>query len=414
MKEIKVPNIDYESEIKKCKTLEDVTGKNGLLQRLFKDVMQQLLEAEMEETIGRGKYERNSEYYEDEEKNYRNGYSKKNVRSSFGNVELNIPRDRKAEFEPIAVKKYQTDCNEFDKKIISLYARGMSTRDIQAELNELYGIDVSPIMISNITDKVLGSAAEWQSRMLDEVYPIVYMDAIHFKVRDDHRIVTKAAYICLGVDMDGYKDILGIWIGEAEGAKFWLSVCNDLNNRGVKDICIACMDGLRGLPDAIKTVFPNVSIQSCIIHQIRNSMRYVPYKDRKVFVADLKKVYKAPNEEIALAQLDMLKEKWNDKYSNVIESWYINWDKLSTFFAFNEQIRKMIYTTNTLEGINRQIRKFTKTRTVFPTDDSLRKSLYLATEIIMQKWTSPISNWGLILSQFMIMFGDRLNKNEII
>ena len=414
MKEIKVPNIDYESEIKKCKTLEDVTGKNGLLQKLFKDVMQQLLEAEMEETIGRGKYERNSEYYEDEEKNYRNGYSKKNVRSSFGNVELNIPRDRKAEFEPIAVKKYQTDCNEFDKKIISLYARGMSTRDIQAELNELYGIDVSPSMISNITDKVLGSAAEWQSRMLDEVYPIVYMDAIHFKVRDDHRIVTKAAYICLGVDMDGYKDILGIWIGEAEGAKFWLSVCNDLNNRGVKDICIACMDGLRGLPDAIKTVFPNVSIQSCIIHQIRNSMRYVPYKDRKVFVADLKKVYKAPNEEIALAQLDMLKEKWNDKYSNVIESWYINWDKLSTFFAFNEQIRKMIYTTNTLEGINRQIRKFTKTRTVFPTDDSLRKSLYLATEIIMQKWTSPISNWGLILSQFMIMFGDRLNKNEII
>ena len=414
MKEIKVPNIDYEAEIKKCKTLEDVTGKNGLLQRLFKDVMQQLLEAEMKETIGRGKYERKSESYEDEEKNYRNGYSKKNVRSSFGNVELNIPRDRKAEFEPIAVKKYQTDCNEFDKKIISLYARGMSTRDIQAELNELYGIDVSPSMISNITDKVLGSAAEWQNRMLDEVYPIVYMDAIHFKVRDDHRIVTKAAYICLGVDMDGYKDILGIWIGESEGAKFWLSVCNDLNNRGVKDICIACMDGLRGLPDAIKTVFPNVSIQSCIIHQIRSSMRYVPYKDRKIFVADLKKVYKAPNEEIALAQLDMLKEKWNDKYSNVIESWYINWDKLSTFFAFNEQIRKMIYTTNTLEGINRQIRKFTKTRTVFPTDDSLRKSLYLATEIIMQKWTSPISNWGLILSQFMIMFGDRLNKNEII
>lgn len=414
MKEIKVPDIDYQAEIKKCKTLEDVTGKNGLLQRLFKDVMQQLLEAEMEETLGREKYERNSEYYVDEEKNYRNGYSKKNVRSSFGNVELNIPRDRKAEFDPIAVKKYQTDCNEFDKKIISLYARGMSTRDIQAELNELYGVDVSPSMISNITDKVLGSAAEWQNRMLDEVYPIVYMDAIHFKVRDDHRIVTKAAYICLGIDMDGYKDILGIWIGEAEGAKFWLGVCNDLNNRGVKDICIACMDGLRGLPDAIKTVFPNVSIQSCIIHQIRNSMRYVPYKDRKSFVADLKKVYKAPTEEIALAQLDMLKEKWNDKYSNVIESWYINWDKLSTFFAFNEQIRKLIYTTNTLEGINRQIRKFTKTRTVFPTDDSLRKSLYLATEVIMQKWTSPISNWGLILSQFMIMFGHRLNKNEII
>lgn len=336
--------------------------------------MQQLLEAEMEETIGRGKLWKKFRMLWGWRKNYRNGYSKKNVRSSFGNVELNIPRDRKAEFEPIAVKKYQTDCNEFDKKIISLYSPGMSTRDIQAELNELYGIDISPSIISNITDKVLGSAAEWQNRMLDEVYPIVNMDTIHFKVRDDHRIVTKAAYICLGVDMNGYKDILGIWIREAEGAKFWLSVCNDLNNRGVKDICIACMDGLRGLPDAIKTVFPNVSIQSCIIYQIRNSMRYVPYKDTKASVADLKKVYKAPNEEIALAQLDMLKEKWNDKYSNVIESWYINWYKLSIFFAFNEQIRKIIYTTNTLEGINRQIRKFTKTRTVLFTNKKLLKN----------------------------------------
>ena len=290
----------------------------------------------------------------------------------------------------------------------------MSTRDIQAELKELYVVDLSPSMISTITDKVLVSAAEWQNRMLDEVYPIVYMDAIHFKVRDEHRIVTKAAYICLGVDLEGFKDILGIWIGEAEGAKFWLSVYNDLSNRCVKDICIACMDGLKGLPEVIKTVFPNVSIQSCIIHQIRNSMRYVPYKDRKVFVADLKKIYTAPTEEIALAQLDSLKDKWNDKYSNVIDSWYINWDKLSTFFAFNEKIRKMIYTTNTLEGFNRQLRKFTKTRTVFPTDDSLRKSLYLATEIVQEKWTSPIANWGTILAQFEIMFGDRIIRNQII
>ena len=217
-----------------------------------------------------------------------------------------------------------------------------------------------------------------------------------------------------GFDLEGFKDILGIWIGEAEGAKFWLSVCNDLSNRGVKDICIACMDGLKGLPKAIKTVFPNVCIQSCIIHQIRNSMKYVPYKDRKVFVADLKKIYTAPTEEIALAQLDSLKDKWNDKYSNVIDSWYINWDKLSTFFAFNEKIRKMIYTTNTLEGFNRQLRKFTKTRTVFPTDDSLRKSLYLATEIVQEKWTSPFANWGTILAQFEIMFGDRITRNQII
>lgn len=411
MKEIDVPNINYQEEIKKCKTMDDVVGKNGLMQKLLKDVMQQLLEAEMDEALGRERYERIDN---DEEKNYRNGHSKKNVRSSFGEVELDIPRDRKSKFEPVAVKKYQTECSELDKKIIGLYARGMTTRDIQAELEELYGIEVSPSMISNITDKVMASAAEWQNRMLDEIYPIVYMDAIHFKVRDDHRIVTKAAYICLGIDMEGYKDILGIWIGEAEGAKFWLSVCNDLSNRGVKDIFIACMDGLRGLPDAVRTVFPNVCIQNCIIHQIRNSMKYVPYKDRKEFMVDLKKVYKASTEEIALAQLDALKEKWNNKYSNVIDSWYINWDKLSTFFSFTEGIRKMIYTTNALEGFNRQLRKFTKTRTVFPTDDSLRKSLYLATDVVMKKWTSPIPSWGLILSQFMIMFGDRINKDEII
>ncbi|WP_238907697.1 IS256 family transposase [Clostridium sp. YIM B02506] len=411
MKEIEIPNINYQEEVKKCKTMEDVVGKNGLMQKLFKDVIQQLLEAEMDESLGRERYERIND---DEEKNYRNGYSKKNVRSSFGEVELDIPRDRKSKFEPVTIRKYQNECSELDKKIIGLYARGMSTRDIQAELEELYGIDVSPSMISNITDKVMASAAEWQNRMLDDIYPIVYMDAIHFKVRDDHRIVTKAAYICMGIDMEGYKDILGIWIGEAEGAKFWLGVCNDLSNRGVKDIFIACMDGLKGLPDAIRTVFPNVCIQSCIIHQIRNSMRYIPYKDRKEFMVDLKKVYKASTEEVALAQLDLLKEKWDKKYSNVIDSWYVNWDKLSTFFSFTEGIRKMIYTTNALEGFNRQLRKFTKTRTVFPTDDSLRKSLYLATDVVMKKWTSPVPNWGIILSQFMIMFGERINKDDII
>ena len=286
----------------------------------------------------------------------------------------------------------------------------MSTRDIQSELEELYGIDVSPDMISKITDKVMDSAAEWQNRMLDRVYPIVYMDAIHFKVRDEHRIVTKAAYICMGIDMEGYKDILGIWIGEAEGAKFWLSVCNDLSNRGVKDILIACMDGLKGLPDAIKSVFQNVCIQNCIIHQIRNSMRYVSYKNRKEFMRDLKLVYKADTEEIALAQLDELKDKWNHTYASVIDSWYQNWDKLSTYFAFNKAIRKIIYTTNALEGFNRQLRKFTKIRTVFPTDDSLRKSLYLATDQVMKKWTSPIPNWGTTLLQLEIMFKERIDE----
>ncbi|MDK0954740.1 IS256-like element ISCpe3 family transposase [Clostridium perfringens] len=397
--------INYQEEIKNCKSVEDLVGKNGLMKRLFKDVMQQLLDAEMEEHLGRTKYERCSE---ENSKNYRNGTSNKTVRSSYGDVELDIPRDRNGDFNPVSVKKYKKDCNEFDQKIIGLYARGMSTRDIQSEMEELYGIELSPSDISHITDKVLVAAAEWQNRMLDKVYPIVYMDAIHFKVREDNKIVSKAAYICLGIDMNGYKDILGIWIGEAEGAKFWLSVCNDLNNRGVKDILIACMDGLRGLPEAIKAVFPNVCIQNCIVHQIRNSLKYISYKDKKDFMKDLKLVYTAETVELALSQLDMLKEKWDYKYANVIDSWYSNWNNLSTFFDFSSGIRKMIYTTNLLEGFNRQLRKFTKIRTVFPTDESLRKSLYLATDQVMKKWTSPIANWGPILLQFEIIFAERI------
>lgn len=404
---MKVPDIDYQAEIKKCKTLEDVVGKNGLMKKLFKDVIQQLLEAEMDEHLGREKYEREENY--SDSKNYRNGYSKKSINTSYGEVPIDVPRDRNAEFNPRAIGKYKTDCNELDKKIIGLYARGMSTRDIQAELEELYGIDVSPSMISKITDKVMDSAAEWQNRMLDPIYPIVYMDAVHFKVKDEHRIVSKAAYICMGVDMNGYKDILGIWIGEAEGAKFWLSVCNDLSNRGVKDILIACMDGLKGLPDAIKAVFPNVCIQTCIVHQIRNSTKYIAWKDRKEFLRDLKLVYRADTEEIALAQLEELKNKWSNNYGAVIDSWYDNWDKLSTYFDFTKEIRKMIYTTNALEGFNRQLRKFTKTRTTFPTDDSLRKSLYLATEQVMKKWTSPIPNWGVTLMKLEIMFKERID-----
>ena len=404
---MKVPDIDYQAEIKKCKTLEDVVGKNGLMKKLFKDVIQQLLEAEMDEHLGSEKYEREENY--SDSKNYRNGYSKKSINTSYGEVPIDVPRDRNAEFNPRAIGKYKTDCNELDKKIIGLYARGMSTRDIQAELEELYGIDVSPSMISKITDKVMDSAAEWQNRMLDPIYPIVYMDAVHFKVKDEHRIVSKAAYICMGVDMNGYKDILGIWIGEAEGAKFWLSVCNDLSNRGVKDILIACMDGLKGLPDAIKAVFPNVCIQTCIVHQIRNSTKYIAWKDRKEFLRDLKLVYRADTEEIALAQLEELKNKWSNNYGAVIDSWYDNWDKLSTYFDFTKEIRKMIYTTNALEGFNRQLRKFTKTRTTFPTDDSLRKSLYLATEQVMKKWTSPIPNWGVTLMKLEIMFKERID-----
>ena len=359
-REIIIPDLDYQAEVRKCKTMEDVVGKNGLMQKLFKDIIQQLLEAEMEEHLGRERHERSNEA----NPNYRNGYSSKTIESSFGEVGLDIPRDRKAQFEPKVVKKYETVCNELDKKIIGLYAYGMSVRDIQSEMEELYGIDVSPAMISKITDKVVEAAAEWQSRELNEIYPIVYMDAMHFKVRDD--------------------------------------------------ILIACMDGLKGLPEAIKTVYPDVSIQTCIVHQIRNSLKYIASKDQREFMKDLKSVYRAFNEETALKNLDILKEKWYSKYSVVIDSWYNNWSNLNTYFEYPHEIRRIIYTTNALEGFNRQLRKYTKVRTVFPTDESLRKSLYLSTMKIMEKWTSPNQNWASTLGQLTIMFGERIPNSYTI
>ena len=400
-------NFDYNEEVKKCKTIDDVIGKDGLVQRLIKDVLENILEVEMGEHLGRDKYDRQTDIDQDD-RNYRNGYSKKTLRSSFGDVDLDVPRDRKAEFEPQIIKKYETVCNELDKKIISLYAKGMSTRDIQAEVEDLYGITLSPSMISKITDKVIATATEWKNRMLDEIYPIVYLDAMYFKVRSNGKIVNKAVYICLGYTLEGYKDILGIWVDEAEGAKFWLSICNDLKNRGVKKILIACMDGLKGLPQAIKTVFPTVDIQTCIVHQIRNSIKYIASKDKKAFMKDLKEVYKATTEELALVQLDNLKEKWGSNYGMVIDSWYNNWNNLDTFFKFSPQIRKLIYTTNVLEGFNRQVRKFTKVRTIFPTDESLNKYVYLATMEIMEKWTQPIHNWGTTLAELSLYFEEQL------
>ena len=404
-------NFDYNSEVKKCKTIDDVLGKNGLVQRLVKDVLENILEAEMDEHLGRDKYQRQSDI-EPGERNYRNGYSQKNLRSSFGDVDLDIPRDRKSEFEPQIVKKYETVCNELDKKIISLYAKGMTTSDIQAEIEDLYGITISPSMVSKITDKVIATATEWQNRMLDKIYPIVYLDAMYFKVRSNGKIVNKAVYICLGYTMEGYKDILGLWVDEAEGAKFLLGICNDLKNRGVKEILIACMDGLKGLPQAIQTVFPSANIQTCIVHQIRNSIKYIASKDKKSFMKDLKEIYKAPTEELALAQLDKLKETWGNSYGMVIDSWYNNWNNLSTFFDFSPRIRKMIYTTNAVEGFNRQVRKYTKSRTIFPTDESLNKCVYLATMEIMEKWTKPVPNWGATLAELTLFFTEEL-KDEL-
>ena len=404
-------NFDYNEEVKKCKTIDDVLGKNGLVQKLVKDVLENILEAEMDEHLGRDKYQRQNDI-EPSERNYRNGYSQKNLRSSFGDVDLDIPRDRRSEFEPQIVKKYETVCNELDKKIISLYAKGMTTSYIQAEIEDLYGITISPSMVSKITDKVIATATEWQNRMLDKIYPIVYLDAMYFKVRSNGKIVNKAVYICLGYTMEGYKDILGLWVDEAEGAKFWLGICNDLKNRGVKEILIACMDGLKGLPQAIQTVFPSANIQTCIVHQIRNSIKYIASKDKKSFMKDLKEVYKAATEELALAQLDKLKETWGNSYGMVIDSWYNNWNNLSTFFDFSPRIRKMIYTTNALEGFNRQVRKYTKSRTIFPTDESLNKCVYLATMEIMEKWTQPVPNWGATLAELTLFFTEEL-KDEL-
>ena len=343
MNVLEIPDIDLKKELKKCNSMEDLVGKNGLMQRLFGGIIQQFLEAEMEEHLGREKYAR----LPDEDKDYRNGYSSKNIRTSFGPVKVDIPRDRKSEFEPKIVKKYETVCNELDKKVIGLYARGMSVDDIKSEIDELYGVDISPAMISKITDKVMDTALAWQNRALDPMYPIVYMDALYFKVRDEYRIVNKAAYVCMALDVKGHKDILGIWVGEQEGAKYWLSVCNDLKNRGVKDILIACMDGLKGLPDTIKVVFPEVNIQNCIIHQIRNSIKYIPSKNVKAFMKDLKEVYKAVNETMASQALQSLNDKWGDKYPIVLQSWQNNWENLSIYFDFPQDIRKIIYTTYT-------------------------------------------------------------------
>jgi transposase-like protein len=406
MNEINLPNLDYSAEVKKCKTMDDVLGKDGLLQRLLKDVIQNMLDAEMSEHLGRDKYERVPGESPD---NYRNGYSEKTLKSSIGEMTIDVPRDRNGEFEPVVVKKYETVCNELDNKVISMYAKGMTTRDIQAALQDIYGIDISPSMISKITDKIMGSASDWQNRLLDKVYPIMFMDAIHYKVRSENRIISKAAYICMAFGIDGHKDILGIWIGEQEGAKFWLSVCNDLRNRGVEDILIACMDGLKGLPEAIKTVFPDVVIQNCIIHQIRNSLKYVVWKDQKEFMEDLKKVYKAVSEEVAMQELENLNVKWGKKYSVVINSWYNNWANLATYFSYPPEIRRIIYTTNALEGFNRQLRKVTKTKTIFPNDEALRKSLFLATMDIIKKWTSPVQNWGSTLAQLSIIFEGRID-----
>ena len=389
-------NFDYEKELAKCKTIQDITGKGGFVQRVVKDAMEKLLAQEF------------NKYMENEEQNYRNGTIAKTVKTEYGDIPINVPRDRNGNFEPELIKKRDTISDGIKSQITAMYSKGMSTRDISDHIEAMYGTSLSATTISNITDESLEYGRDWFNRGLDEIYPIVFMDAVHFKVKDENRIVSKAAYIALGVNLEGYKEILGIWIGENEGAKFWLKVCTELKNRGVKDILIACIDGLTGFPDAIQSVFPNTKIQLCIIHQIRNSIKYVNYKDQKEFMNDLKQVYKAVNAEEGLNALNKMYENWGKKYGMVLDSWLSKWENLSTFYEYENNIRKIMYTTNAIEGLNRQLRKTTKTKTVFPTNDALLKSLYLATNDITKKWTSPYQNWCQTIAQLKINFEDRI------
>jgi transposase-like protein len=381
-----------------------------MLKSLFKDTLQQIFEAEMDEHLGYQKHSLEG----NNTGNSRNGYSRKTIQTKLGKTEIDIPRDRNADFEPRVIKKYETTSNDLEDQIIAMYAKGMTTRDIEGHMRDIYGIDVSPTMVSKVTDKVLPLVAEWQSRPLDRIYPIVYLDAIHFKVRKDNRIINKAAYSVMGINMAGQKDILGIWIGENESASFWLGICNDLKNRGVQDILIACKDGLSGFSEAINTVFPNTEIQLCIIHQIRNSMKYVSWKEHKEIIADLKKIYQALTLEEAELGFDMFKDKWGKKHPIIIRSWENNWLELTAYFRYPYEIRRIIYTTNIIEGYHRQLRKVTKTKTAYPTDDSLRKIVYLATVEASKKWTMPIQDWKNCISQFAIHFGDRLDQEMMV
>ena len=379
------------------------------IQSLFKETiaefMENGLEAELDEELGYSKYD----YRNKETDNSRNGHSSKKLKTSFGDVEVSTPRDRKGEFEPQLLKKNQTSISQdIEEKILSMYAKGMTTSDIETHIRDIYGVEVSDTTVSRITDKILPIAREWQQRPLESVYAVVYMDAIHYHVRSEGQIVKKAVYIAIGIDLEGRKDVLGMWVGENESAKYWATVLSSLKNRGVNDIFIACTDNLTGFANAINAVFPQTDIQNCIIHQLRNSSKYVSYKDLKALMADLKTVYVAVDEPSAQSALDAFEEAWGKKYPRIAASWRENWANLSTYFKFPQEVRRLIYTTNAIEGFNRQLRKVTKSKTVFPTDDSLLKMLYLAMMDITKKWTGRRQDWSVIHAQLAIYYADRM------
>ncbi len=399
-----IPTDLIDSLLSDYKKPEDLIGENGLLKQLTKILVERALQAEMESHLGHSK----NESVTNPVGNTRNGKSRKTLKGEFGELPIEIPRDRHGSFEPQLIPKHQTRWAGFDDKILSLYARGMTVREIQGHLQEMYGTEVSPSLISSVTDAVIDEVKAWQSRPLDALYPIVYMDCIHVKVRDSGTVRAKAVYLALGINLSGEKELLGIWIAQTEGAKFWLQVVTELKNRGVQDIFIACVDGLKGFPDAIESVYPKTAVQLCIVHMVRYSLNYVGWKLRKEVAADLRAIYTASTVDEALMRLDEFDEKWGGDYPAIVKSWRSNWARIIPFFDYPPEIRKVIYTTNAIESVNMSLRKITKNRGSFPNDDSLLKLFYLAINNISKKWTMPIRDWKAALNQFTIRFDDRM------
>ena len=386
-----------EYDIRTAKDIEDA------LKDLMSGTIQEMLEAEMDEHLGYSSYERS------DNTDYRNGKKTKKIRGNFGETEIEVPQDRDGSFEPKVVQKRQKDISGIEQKIISLYAKGMTTRQISETIEDIYGFEVSDGMVSDITDRLLPQIEEWQNRPLDEVYPVVFIDAVHFSVRDNGQIKKLAAYVILAVSLTGHKEVLSIHIGENESAKYWLGVLNELKNRGVKDILVICDDGLSGMKEAVAAAYPQTELQRCIVHQVRNTLKYVGEKNKKEFANDLKTIYQAPSEKAALEQLERVTEKWEKDYPNAMKGWHTNWDVISPIFKFSAQVRKVIYTTNSIESLNSGYRRLNKQRSVFPSDTALLKALYLATTEISKKWTMPLRDWGKVLGELEIMYPDRLN-----
>ena len=374
------------------------------MKEMFRDVVQTVMEVEMDEELGRERCQRSET---SSAPNYRNGYTKKTVKTQLGEVDIRVPRDRNGSFEPKIIGKYNRNADGMEEKILALYSCGMSQRDIAEQIKELYDVEISPELVTKISEKIMPEVTAWQNRPLEAVYPFIFMDAIHYKVREDHRYVTKAAYVVLGITMDGRKDILGVWIGEHESSKFWLNVLNDLKSRGVMDVYLFCTDGLRGMMEDIRAVYPQSRLQRCIVHQIRSSTRFVSWKDIKQVVADLKKIYTSVTLDEAEENMLQFSEKWRNQYPSCVKSWEENWEVLSTFYEYPPEVRKIIYTTNIIEGLNRQFRQITKNKPSFTNDDSLRRMLYLASQRITKRWRTRCQNWDLVLSQLEIMFSGR-------